>query len=226
MPPRLRACALLLCRAREWAVQAALTCGALWLTVVTLCAAVCRSLAPVHPLMDVRQLEQQFTQAVQLGMAGAAADVVAAAAPLFHAAAPAVVAGDPVANQQAHARAYMQALVFCAATSPLAAPDDTIQRIPADPLFAAAHSALGGRFRVEPAAAFGAANAPYVPVLMRQTALNAFTGHVNAFVATRPVPSPAGVVALGLEMINLIQPRMLVLGPQGMGKVGYLARTA
>ena len=65
---------------------------------------------------------------------------------------------------------------------------------------------------------FGGHSAPAVAVIMRRDALGRFTAAVDHFVQARSVPSLAAATDLDSGASISMHPRMLVLGPQGMGE--------
>jgi hypothetical protein len=181
----------------------------------------------VHPFAQLGTIADQFNLRVQHTMAVAAAVAAGGAAPaavvapLFDQPAAPLVLEILDQNLLQPAARYFGALQHVAANvAQLANPDDSIQRIPVDGLFRIAHSAAGviNRFEVLAAAQFGVHQAPAVDVIMRRTALNVFTQGVDQFVLERAVPSLAAAAAIGRDQVNVMPNRLLVVGPQGMGK--------
>lgn len=150
--------------------------------------------------------------------ASALQPAVVAALNLFQAQMP-IIAPGPTANLLAASRQYFQSLSHFAHAGILANPDNSLQRLPVDTIFANAYSDVGSRFEVLHGVAFGAHRSPAIEIIMRQTALADFTNSVNQFTQGLQIPSVLMAAQFTDAQLIIVQSRMLVLGPQGMGKV-------
>lgn len=191
-----------------------------------------------NPFTSLRIIKQQFLTVVSHAVATAAAAAAATAtvdegavpvpphprpplaASIFDQPPNSLLQPDDLfaANTHAQVERYYQALQWCAAEGHLAA-NDTIQAIPVDPIFAQAHSDGGGRFSVLTNTAFGGVVSPALDMIMRSSAFPSLAHAVNEYAATRPVlASVAALSRVTRPAINRLQPHMMVMGSQGMGK--------
>ena len=181
---------------------------------------------PTNPFAELGLIEQQFFALVNhLVAAGARATTDAGTgklthiAPIFYQSPHNLPQTDAqLAYQQDDAKEYYEALEWCTDKGYLVT-DDSLRSIPVDPLCAQAYTAVGDRFAMKSSHAFGEFKSSAVSMIMRTSAFHNFTQEVDRYAQARSaLPDLNAAAVLRRYAIHRTQPRLLVMGPQGMGK--------
>ena len=189
---------------------------------------------PADPLADFDLLQQHFDALLMAAGADQGADVgpttslpkplseLADIAPIFFRS-PRNLSQiyPPLFNGQAKEAEYYEALQWCTDKGYLVT-DDSIRLIPIDPLVALVYSSSAlnySQLHKQSNQVFGEFQSSAVSMIMRTSAFHNFTQEVDRYAETCPVMTDlAKVATLAQGKVTRPQPRLLVMGPQGMGK--------